>query len=141
MKSITFIFINFMVGFISDIILNDLSKVNKDIMLEDYFKNKYIFEAAVYAGLTIAIATILLTSSSNIFLNFCLPSNNNELLKFLILGYIIGYILDYIIYKYKIFDGLDNYYKKFGAGHYGAFAFIFSLIVSFIIQKNIIPYL
>ena len=54
MKSITFIFINFMVGFISDIILNDLSKVNKDIMLEDYFKNKYIFEAAVYAGLTIA---------------------------------------------------------------------------------------
>ena len=141
MKTITFIFINFMVGFISDIILNDLSKINKEIMLEDYFKNKYIFEAAVYAGLTIAIATILLTASSNIFLNFCLPSNDYQLVIFFILGYVIGYILDYIIYKYKIFNGLDNYYKKFGAGHYGAFAFLFSLIVSYFIQKNIIPYL
>ena len=59
----TFIFINFIVSFISDIILNDLSQssyIDSPIIksLQPYFQKKSIVEAAFYAGLTVVLTLI-----------------------------------------------------------------------------------
>ena len=59
----TFIFINFIVGFISDIVLNDLSRMKNIDMpiiksLQPYFNKKSIVEAAFYAGLTVVLTLI-----------------------------------------------------------------------------------
>jgi hypothetical protein len=38
----------------------------------------------------------------------------------------------------KIFGNkLDRYYKELGAGFWGATAFVFSIVISYNIQKNI----
>jgi hypothetical protein len=48
----------------------------------------------------------------------------------------LGYSIDIIIDKLKIFgNDLDLYYKTAGAGLWGALAFVFSIIISYIIQK------
>ena len=52
-----FLIINFIIGFISDIILNKLSYYNvmKLDTLRPYFEDKTIIEAALYAGITVYI--------------------------------------------------------------------------------------
>ena len=128
MKIFTFILLNFIVGFISDIILNDLSKrISFLNTLIPYFENKSIILAGIYAGLTIVSAILVLLPLSNIIFNFYIPSNLKDLSKYLLLAYIIGFIFDYLIYVLKIFDNLEEYYKNAGAGHWGAIAFIFSI--------------
>jgi hypothetical protein len=62
--------------------------------------------------------------------------------KFCVLAFIIGYILDIAIDKLKIFGNrLNTYYKALGAGLWGAIAFIFAIVISYFIQKTIIPLL
>lgn len=142
MKIFTFILLNFIVGFISDIILNDLSKrISFFNTLIPYFENKSIILAGIYAGLTIVSAILVLLPLSNIIFKFYIPNNLKDLSKYLFLAYLIGFIFDYLIYILKIFDNLEEYYKKAGAGHWGAIAFIFSIIISLFIQKYIIPLL
>ena len=142
MKIYTFITINFFVGLFSDIILNDLSTRVKFLnSLIPYFQNKSIIVAGILAGLTIVSAIIPLLILSNLLFNFYIPNNFNDLGIYLVLAYIIGFIYDYLIYKFKIFDNLDEYYEKAGAGHWGAIAFIFSILISLIIQKYIVPIL
>jgi hypothetical protein len=143
MKVIIFIIIVFIVSALSDIILNLLSrnslikKYNLKIILSlrPYFKNKYIIQSAIYAGLTIVVALLInILISKNIF-GFYTPSNNNELLKFILISFPLGYIIDIIIDKFKIFgNDLDLYYKIAGAGLWGAVAFVFSIIISYLIQ-------
>lgn len=138
----TFILINFIVSFIADIVLNDLS-TNYNIIteLKSYFKNKSIIEAGIYAGLTVISALIISIIISKYLYNFYIPINNNQLIKFNIIAFIFGYIYDILIHKLNIFDGLDEYYKTYGSGLWGALAFIVSINISFIIQKYILPYL
>lgn len=145
MKVIIFIIINFIISALSDIILNLLSssliakKYNFKIILslKPYFKNKSIIESAMYAGLTIIAALLITILASKTILGFCLPNNNNELIKFICIAFPLGYIIDIIIDRFKIFgNDLELYYKIAGSGLWGALAFIFSIIISYLISSQ-----
>lgn len=137
-----FIFLNFMVSLFSDIVLNDLSRsglYNELSTLRPYFKDKYILQAGIYAGITIVIGLVFLLLLSKIIFNFYAPNNINDLLRFIIIAYPLGYIYDYLIYKFNIFgDSLKLFYKEFGVGHWGALAFIFSIVVSYFLHTYFI---
>jgi len=133
--AILFIIINFCVSYVSDNVLNDLSKYTPYkafTSLAPYFKNKSIVVAGIYAGLTVAFATTLLLLFNRLFLNTYFPVTNLEFAATILVAYVIGYALDVFIYKMNIFDNLQQFYKIVGAGNSGALSFIFSLIVSFI---------
>jgi len=144
MKVIIFIIIIFIISALSDIILNFLSRnslikeYNLKIILSlrPYFKNKSIIKSAIYAGLTIVVALLINILISKNVLGFYIPSNNNELIKFICLAFPLGYAIDIIIDKFKIFGNeLDLYYKVAGAGLWGALAFVFSIIITYLIQN------
>jgi hypothetical protein len=142
MKPITFILINFFVSFFSDIVLNDLSKYIKPLhSLESYFNNQSIIKCAFIAGLTVVIALLINMALSYLLFSFIVPNNLIQLTCFCILAFFIGYLIDIIIYKFNMIDGLTNYYQVFGAGLWGAIAFVFSIIISYFIQKYILPLL
>ena len=145
MKIISFLFINFVVGFLSDIILNDLSRKpltdlfkSKIIQsLNIYFKNKYIIHAAFNAGITVVIILIptilLFTLYSNIFENK---------IWFTFFAFIMGFISDIIIDKLNIFGNtLKPFYKLAGSGLLGGLAIAFSVIISYLIQIYLLPIL
>jgi hypothetical protein len=149
MKVMMFIIIVFIVSALSDIVLNLLSRntLTKDynlriiLSLKPYFKNKSMIESAVYAGITIIVALLInMLISKNIF-GFDVPCNNNELIKFILIAFPLGYIIDIMIDKFKIFgSSLDLYYNIAGAGLWGALAFVFSIIISYLIQNTIQKY-
>ena len=133
--AVLFIIINFCVSYVSDNVLNDLSKythVKAFTSLAPYFKNKSIVIAGIYAGITVAFATIFLLLFNRLFLNTYLPVTNSEFAVTILIAYVIGYALDVFIYKMNIFDNLQPFYKIVGAGNGGALSFLFSLIISFI---------
>lgn len=141
MKPITFILINFFVSFFSDIVLNDLSKYKslKSLQsLQPYFNNQSIIKCAFIAGLTVVIALLINMGCSYLLFSFIVPSNLLQLTCFCILAFFIGYLIDIIIYRFKLIDVLTNYYKAFGAGLWGAAAFVFSIVISYFIQKYIL---
>ena len=141
MKPITFILINFFVSFVSDIVLNDLSKYTKTLQSLGSYFNQSIIKCACIAGLTIVIALLINMGCSYFLFSFMVPSNLIQLTCFCILAFFIGYLIDIIIYRFKLIDGLTNYYKAFGAGLWGAIAFVFSIVISYFIQKYILPLL
>lgn len=138
-----FVFINFCVSFIADIVLNDLSSsVSYFSSLKPYFKNKFIVEAAGYAGITVAVATLILTYLSYVMFGFYMPVCPVSGIKFFTLAYVLGYIIDKLIEYTNIFGkSLKPFYDDIGSGHSGAIAFVVSLIISLIIQKYLIPIL
>jgi len=141
MELLTFLFINFVVAFISDIILNDLSS-NYGIIksLKPYFYKQSIVISGLAASLTIEFALLITIVIYYLIRKTTIPRNNKELLYFLSLAFIIGYITDIVIYKKKIFGNrLDKYYEEYGSGLWGALSLIFSIILSYIIQKKILP--
>ena len=150
--AVLFIIINFCVAYVSDNVLNDLSKYSKIKAfksLSPYFKKKSIVGAGIYAGLTVAVATILLMILYNIIFNSYLPNTSSfkyssstfmAYFIFFIIAYFIGYALDVFIYKMNIFDNLEPFYKEVGAGNGGALSFIFSLTLSFGLL-NLVKYL
>mgnify|MGYP001393790009 CR=1 FL=1 len=137
-----FILINFLVSFLSDIILNDLA--NKKIMdtgfkiiysLKPYFQDKSIIISGIYAGLTVIVSLAFVMILSKIILGFYEPTNSYTLLQFLFLSFVIGYFIDILIEKLDIFGKpLHPYYKEAGSGFWGAVAFIFSIVISFYIK-------
>ena len=150
MKFQTFVFINFIVSFLSDIVLNDISNPPKLIpfnskiidSLKPYFKNKSIIISGIYAGITICLTLLGVSLLSKTIYNFHTPNNFYELLKYLLLAFPIGYIVDMGIDKFNIFGKtLVPYYKIAGAGFWGAIAFVFSIMISFLLQKYLIPIL
>ena len=150
--AVLFIIINFCVAYVSDNVLNDLSKYSKIKAfksLSPYFKKKSIVGAGIYAGLTVAIATILLMIIYNTIFNTYLPNTSSFKYSsstfmvyfiFFIIAYLIGYAMDVFIYKMNIFDNLQTFYKEVGAGNGGALSFIFSLSLSFGLL-NLVKYL
>lgn len=150
--AVLFVIINFCVAYVSDNVLNDLSKYSKIKAFKSllpYFKKKTIVGAGIYAGLTIAVATILLMMLYNAIFNSYLPNTSSFIFSsstymayfiFFIIAYFIGYALDVFIYKMNIFDNLQTFYKEVGAGNGGAISFIFSLTLSFGLL-NLVKYL
>jgi hypothetical protein len=146
----TFLFINFFVSMFSDIALNDLAnekgpkffKSNIILSLKPYFANKSIIVSGIYAALTICITLVVLALISKLLFGFMVPSTFTELYKYLILAFMLGYLVDIAIDKFDLFGkSLRPYYKVAGAGFWGALAFVVSIIISFFIQKNILPLL
>jgi hypothetical protein len=133
--AVLFVIINFFVSYVSDNVLNDLSKYmpyKAFTSLAPYFKNKSIVVAGIYAGITVAFATTLLLLFTRFFLNTYLPVTNSDFALTILIAYIIGYALDVFIYKMNLFDNLEPFYKIVGAGNGGALSFLFSLVISFI---------
>lgn len=134
-----FYIVIFTVSFISDIVLNDLSKTNfSEIItaIKPYFANKTIVESGVYAGLTIISALIPTMFVFRLFMGkgIWVPKSMRGLMTMLVIAYPIGYIYDILIYKLKVFENdLDAYYKKAGAGFWGAVSFQFAIFVTYII--------
>jgi hypothetical protein len=140
-NTIIFILLNFLVGFMSDIVLNDLS-TNYGIIssLRSYFYKQSILKCAFEAGLTIIIALFITMFVSLILFKFIVPYNLFSLGQFSILAFSLGYIIDILIEKNKIFGNrLNEYYKQVGGGFWGGLAFVFSIIISYFIQRNILP--
>jgi hypothetical protein len=136
---IIFLFLNFVVSFMSDIILNDLS-TNFNIVkpLQPYFYKQSIIKTAFDAGMTVLFALIINMLFSYFLFGFVVPNNFTNLIYFCSLAFFIGYVLDVLIYKFKVFGNrLDVYYKKLGAGLWGSLAFVFSIVISYFIQKHI----
>jgi len=131
-KTIIFVLLNFLVGFISDIFLNDLSTYYGFITsLQSYFYKQSIIVCAFEAGITIVIALILTMLLSTVLFGFVMPNNLESLSKFCVIAFVLGYGLDILIDKMKIFGNrLNEYYKAVGAGLWGAIAFIFAIIIS-----------
>ena len=141
----TFIFINFIVSFVADIILNDLSTLTQYkslASLAPYFKDKYIVEGGVYAGVTIVVAVVCLMMLSSVTLGYYMPKTGLQLAHYCCLAYILGYVIDVIIEKLSVFGtSLDKFYETVGSGHSGALSFIFSIIISHFLQNNLLPML
>jgi hypothetical protein len=144
MLVLIFIIINFVVSSISDVILNLLSRNSfiknhnfKIILsLKPYFTNKTILQSAIYAGLTIMVALLINMIISKNITGIIVPKNNSELFKFILIAFPLGYIVDIIINECHIFGNeLDLYYKVAGAGLWGAIAFVFSIIFSYLITN------
>jgi hypothetical protein len=137
---VLFVAINFIVSFLSDIGLNILStQYNIVPSLRPYFYKQNMFVTGAAAGLTIVIALVINMLISYLLYGFIIPTNMNELIKFCLLGFLLGYVIDILIYKMKIFGNrLNMYYKELGAGFWGAAAFVFSILISYIIQKYIL---
>lgn len=145
MKYTLFIILNFVVSFISDLILNDLSfkKIidTRLIIIQElnhYFKDKSVVITAFFAGLTIILSLFFTTFISKILFNFYIPTNINTLVIFNILSFILGYIIDIVIDKTKLFGkSLEPYYKVAGSGFWGAIAYLFSINLSYLIGNII----
>jgi hypothetical protein len=137
---ILFLFLNFAISFMSDIILNDLStNFNIVTSLKSYFYKQSIIKCAFDAGATILFALAINMCFSYFLFGFIIPENFSNLLQFCMLAFLIGYMLDILIYKFKIFgDRLNDYYKTLGAGFWGGLAFVFSIVISYFIQKYIL---
>ena len=88
--------------------------------------------------MTILVALVITMLFSYLLFGFVMPNNFTNLIYFCILAFLIGYILDILIYKLKIFGNrLNIYYKTLGAGFWGGLAFVFSIVISYFIQKYI----
>lgn len=133
----------FFIGFISDLLLNYLSRQSYAPApikaLEYYFNRKTIINvsilSAINAGLTIVGALFVCMLLSNLFLGFLHPRTLDELWRFIIIAFCVGYAIDFLIYKLQIFGPyLNPYYKLAGAGLWGALAFIFSILSSYVIS-------
>lgn len=145
-------FLYFLVGFISDLLLNYLSRQNyapaSIKALEIYFERKTIKSAplrvivsAITAGLTIIAALAITMAISMILFRFLYPHNFAELWRFLLLAFCIGYLADIVIYKTQLLGAtLNPYYAIAGAGLWGAISFLFSIFAVYFLQKCIFKY-
>ncbi len=135
MKIILFLVIIFIISFISDIMLRILAP--KFIpSLVPYFNNHSIIVAGLYAGITIIVATLIMMIINKIIYNTFLPSSLKEIIIFISIAFVLGWIIDIIIMKTNIFgDSLKPFYEEVGAGFWGAMAFVFALIGTFIITN------
>ena len=147
-SNLLFVIINFFIAFFSDLILNFLSsntgsKIYTSAIiksLQPYFKNRSILKAAIDAGITVVVVLLICMVTSFYLLGFSVPNNIYELMLFCILSFVFGYIADIEIERWKIFgNDLDEYYKVAGAGFWGAMALVFSIMISYITQKIILP--
>ena len=123
--------------------MNDLSShFNIVSSLKPYFKDQSILLCGLYAAITIEVALVFTMIFFYLIFRILIPNNNTQLLYFCGLAFVIGYVMDVLIEKTKIFGNrLDSYYVEFGAGLLGSLSFIFAILISYFIQKNVLPIL
>ena len=133
--------IYFFIGFVSDIVLNYLSrqafapasiKALKVYFLRKTIKNAFTRDivSAINAGLTIVVTLWVAMGLSHVIFNFSHPRTLTQLFRFLVLAFLVGYVADILIYKTELFGPtLNPFYKIAGAGLWGALAFIFAILV------------
>lgn len=140
MKLSIFILVVFVVAFICDVILNDLSRRTKVLAsIKPFYDSDSITKLAIYSGIIISSATIILMLLFFLLFKKYLPTNLFEILIFFLMAYIVGYILDVIIDKTELLGkSIKPFYKEFGSGNSGAAAFIFMLVVSLFIFKVVL---
>jgi hypothetical protein len=139
MNTLLFLCINFIVAFVSDIVLNDAStNYNFVSSLKPYYRNQSIIKLGIYAGLTIEFGLLVTMLIYYLICGSLLPNNYKSFMYFCGLAFLIGYMLDIAINKLKIFGNkLDLYYKELGAGFWGATAFVFCIVISYFIENNL----
>jgi hypothetical protein len=65
---------------------------------------------------------------------FYQPHSLPQLSRFILLAFPVGYAMDFFIYKTELFGPtLNPFYKIAGVGFWGAAAFIFSILVNYMI--------
>jgi hypothetical protein len=133
--------IYFFIGFVSDIVLNYLSrqayapasiKALKVYFFRQTIKNALVRDivSAINAGLTIVVTLGVTMLLSRVALKFYHPQTLAQLYRFLALAFPVGYLADILIYKTELFGPtLNPFYKIAGAGLWGALAFIFAILV------------
>lgn len=138
---LSFLVVNFLVGFFSDMGLNFLAgrpsvgpfAVPRAIraLHTDYFAGQ-VFWPAVTAGLTVTVALLVLMGLSQLLWGFIVPTYAKQLLRFLLLAFLVGFVADIIIRDLHIFGHkLDQYYKLAGAGLWGGLSLVFSVAVTY----------
>lgn len=140
----------FCVSFISDVILNDLTRkplydYHNGIIIKSlgqYFSNKSIVEAGLYAGLTVIVGYLLVIIASigklpttELVYSKTPSLNSIKLLgSELALAFFIGYLLDIIIDKTQLFGkSLNPYYSVAGSGLWGGTAFVVAIVITYLI--------
>ena len=150
MNAYLFVFLNFMVGFVSDIILNFLStkegsKYFKSRIIQSlrpYFDKRSVLRAALDAGITIVVVLLFVMLVSKLIFGFAVPNNIIQLNFFSVIAFFAGFAADKFIDDYKIFgNDLDPYYQEAGVGLWGALALTFAIIISYMKQKFLIKYI
>ena len=138
-----FLFLIFIVSFVSDIVLNVLSTHFNIIQsLQPYFYKQSILKCAFDAGITVLVAVLINMYFSYLFFGFILPDTFTQLIYFCILAFFIGYMMDIFIYKFNVFGNrLTKYYNEYGAGLWGAIAFVFAILISYVISYFIQKYI
>lgn len=142
LQLIAFLTTGFLVGAVSDIVLNDLStfKQSGEIItsLRSYFEKRTILFASFSAAMTILVAMILVSIVFSIITGSFYPRTLMEFIIYCAIGYPLGYLMDVLIYKMKVFGtDLDPYYEIAGAGHWGALSLMFAVVPSFLVTQGI----
>ena len=134
MNEILFLVFNFIVAFVSDIILNVLTHYNIQYIesLKPYFQDKTVIEAAFYAGLTVLIIVGFTMIIYSLFTGKYLPESKEDIFYFGLIAFVLGYIGDIIIEQNDIFPKLKLYYQVVGSGLWGGLAILFSVYISLI---------
>lgn len=153
MKSIEILFISFWVGFVSDVVLNQMSRKSdirksNSIMrsLKPYFDKHGPFVAGVYAGITTLVfvyaswLTTLYISSLKLklFEYTIIPKEITQfsIITYSVILYLYGFVGDILIDELKLFgNSLDDYYKTAGRGHFGGLAILFAGVLTLFVGK------
>ncbi len=143
------LYIYFFIGFISDLVLNYLSrqtyapdsiKALRVYFLRPSIKNALVRDivSAANAGLTIVVAIVLTMLLAKRVFHFSHPKTLPQLGRFLLLAFPIGWAMDVFIYKTALFGPtLDPFYKIAGAGFWGAASFVFAIGVGYVLVKHL----
>ena len=149
MNAYLFVFLNFMVGFVSDLILNFLStkegskyyhsKIIRS--LRPYFDKRGPLRAAFDAGVTIVVVLLFVMFVSKLIFGFAVPKDIIQLNFFSAIAFFSGFAADKYIDHHKIFGrDLDAYYREAGAGLWGGLALVFAVVISYMKQKLLVKY-
>ena len=132
-----FLLLNFLIGFFSDIVLNQLSNYRfmKLNTLRPYFKHHSTFIAALYAAITVLVIVLIICNLFHTRYKKYLPETRTEYLVFFTVTFVIGFIADIVIHRLNIFHKLNLYYRVVGSGLWGGLAILFSVALSIFIQK------
>ena len=144
--SLYFIGFNFIVAFFSDLMLN-FPSLERSLSppsikaLRPYFnyQNNAIV-AGFYAGATIVATLIPTMAISMYYLGMLYPKTLYSLILFLCIATPLGFLADFIIYQFQLFGtSLNKYYHIAGVGLWGAIAFVFSIVISFLLMIYFFP--
>ena len=139
-----FLLANFIVAALADITLNAWAQLRTAPAsvrsLQPYFAQHSPLVAAIYAGLTVVSVLILVMVTSSYTLGFSVPMLHPVMLvKYLALALTLGFIADVLIAQWEVFGpSLRSYYRTVGAGWWGGFALVLSIVISIVVLRFLV---